>query len=280
MSSIKSRRMIDVEVLLVIAICGFLPGEIVSIHGGSAVYFSDIQRWVALSFIIARLGIWVREWRSPRGAASAESQHPHGWRSVRLSTVIGIFVAAPFAVTLIVNLVQLPVRDVRGNLELRRQLIAQGSGVSTGVRPLAEHAKLADGVRRSPYYPIVTALREISRLPGDYRRRTLLFIPQSNQQYWTMFAADGRCTFTPLIAPGIASMAMIDGMPSWGCEVSRQYNMTSYHARTHAQTAADLTDAALCTKARAKGFAQVLVLDAPGNSAPRRRRIDCYLPAS
>jgi hypothetical protein len=280
MSSIKSRRLIDVEVLLVIAIGGFLPGEIVSIHGGSAVYFSDIQRWVALSFIIARFGIWVREWRSRRGVASAESQHPRGWRSVRLSTVIGIFVAAPFAVTSIVNLVQWPVRDVRGNLELRRQLIAQGGGASTGIRSLADHAKLAEGMERSPYYPIVTALREIARLPEDYRRRTLLFIPQSNQQYWTMFTADGRCTFTPLIAPGIAAIAMIDGMPPWGCEVSRQYNMTSYHARTHAQTAADLTDAALCTKARAKGFAQVLVLDAPGNSAPRRRRIDCYLPAS
>ena len=278
MNSIKSRRLVDVEVLLVIAIGGFLPGEIVSIHGGSAVYFSDIQRWVALSFIIARVGIWVREWKSRRGIASVEAQRPRGWRSVRLATVIAIFVAAPFAVTMIVNLVQWPVRDLRGNLALRRELIARAGGASTGVRSLAERSKLAEGVRRSPYYPIVTALRDIARLPEDYRRRTLLFIPQSNEQYWTMFTADGRCTFTPLIAPGIAAMAMIDGMPSWGCKVSEQYNMPSYQPRMHAQTAAEVTDAALCAKARAKGFSQVLVLDAPGNSAPRRRRIDCYLP--
>jgi hypothetical protein len=170
------------------------------------------------------------------------------------------------------------VRDLRGNLALRRELIARAGGASTGVRSLAERSKLAEGVRRSPYYPIVTALRDIARLPEDYRRRTLLFIPQSNEQYWTMFTADGRCTFTPLIAPGIAAMAMIDGMPSWGCKVSEQYNMPSYQPRMHAQTAAEVTDAALCAKARAKGFSQVLVLDAPGNSAPRRRRIDCYLP--
>ncbi|MGE5749403.1 MAG: hypothetical protein ACM31F_05555, partial [Gemmatimonas sp.] len=278
MSSIKSRRLIDVEVLLVIAIGGFLPGEIVSIHGGSAVYFSDIQRWVALSFIIARLGIWVREWKSRRGIAPAEPQHSRGWRGVRLATVVAIFVAAPFAVTMIVNLIQWPVRDLRGNLALRRELIAQAGSPSTGVRSLAEHATLSKGVKQSPYYPIVTALREIARLPEVYRRRTLLFIPQSNGQYWTMFTADGRCTFTPLIAPGVAAMALIDGMPSWGCEVSKQYNMTSYQPRTHAQTVAEVTDAAICEKARAKGFAQVLVLDAPGNSAPRRRRIDCYLP--
>jgi hypothetical protein len=278
MSSIKSRRLVDVEVLLVIAIGGFLPGEIVSIHGGSAVYFSDIQRWAALSFIIARLGIWVREWKLGRRIVTAEPQHPRGWRSVRLATVIAIFVAAPFAVTMIVNLVQWPVRDLRSNLALRRELIARAGGAPTGVRSLAQHAKLADGVKRSPYYPIVMALREIARLPEDYRRRTLLFIPQSNQQYWTMFTADGRCTFTPLIAPGIAAMAMIDGMPSWGCKVTEQYNMTSYEPRTRPQTAGEVTDAAICAKARAKGFSQVLVLDAPGNSAPRRRRIDCYLP--
>ena len=280
MSSIRSRRLLDVEVLLVIAIGGFLPGEIVSIHGGSAVYFSDIQRWVAFSFIIARLGIWMREWKSRREAASVEHRQAHGWRSLRLSTAFAIFVAAPFAVTMIVNLVQWPLRDIRANLGLRRDLIVQAGGAPRGARALADRVKLAEGMRRSPYYPIVTALRDIARLPEGYRRRTLLFIPQSNEQYWTMFTADGRCTFTPLIAPGIAAMAMIDGMPSWGCEVSEQYNMTSYKPRMRAQTAAEVTDTAICEKARAKGFSQVLVLDAPGNSPPRRRRIDCYLPAS
>ena len=162
----------------------------------------------------------------------------------------------------------------------RRDLIVQAGGAPRGARALADRVKLAEGMRRSPYYPIVTALRDIARLPEGYRRRTLLFIPQSNEQYWTMFTADGRCTFTPLIAPGIAAMAMIDGMPSWGCEVSEQYNMTSYQPRMRAQTAAEVTDTAICEKARAKGFSQVLVLDAPGNSPPRRRRIDCYLPAS
>jgi hypothetical protein len=130
------------------------------------------------------------------------------------------------------------------------------------------------------YQPIVTALRDISRLPRSERRQALLFIPQSNRQYWSMFADDGRCTFTPLIAPGIASVALLDGMPPFGCEVTEQYNMTAYHARTRPQTAADTDDRTLCEKTRAKGFREVIVLEQSSENVPRSRRIDCYLHSS
>jgi hypothetical protein len=158
-------------------------------------------------------------------------------------------------ITLFVNLAQWPTRMVRTNLALRRELPAQ----------------------EATYYPIVTALREISHLPKSFRRQSLVFIPQSNQQYWSMFTADGRCTYTPLIAPGIASVGMVDGMPAADCQVTDQYNMTVYHKRAGLQTALDLTDQGICAKARSKGFQRVIVLDARNKELPRRRRIDCYL---
>jgi hypothetical protein len=68
---------------------------------------------------------------------------------------------------------------------------------------------------------------------------------------------------------------MLDGMPAFGCEVTDQYNMARYQPRLRAQTEADVTDTALCAKARAKGFSKVIVLEAPDGAAPRRRRIDC-----
>jgi hypothetical protein len=167
--------------------------------------------------------------------------------------LLAVFVAAPFAITLVVNLAYWPSRVARANLALRRDLAAG----------------------TSMYLPIVTALREISRLPVAERRRSLLFIPQSSGQYWSMFTSDGRCSYTPLIAPAVASVAMLDGMPAFGCEVTNQYNMSRYKNRTHAQTEADVTDAALCSGARAKGFSEVIVLEAPVGSPPRRRRVDC-----
>lgn len=247
-SAVRSRRILDVEILLVIAILGFLPGEIISIHGGSAVYFSDVQRWLALAFIIGRLPLW-------RKPAPVRSTTETGFRAVRLSTIAAVFVAAPFVVTLFMNLAQWPARVLRTNLTTR-------SAIASG---------------KSTYSPIVTALRDIARLPESQRKQSLLFIPQTSSQYWSMFTADGRCTFTPLIAPGIASVAMLDGMPAPDCPITDQYNMTAYTKRTRAQSVADVTDQSLCRKARSRGFHNVIVLEAPSGELPHRRRIDCYL---
>jgi len=167
--------------------------------------------------------------------------------------VLAVFVGLPFVITLFVNLAQWPSRVLRTNLALRRELASQPS----------------------VYKPIVTALRDISHLPESERRQTLLFIPQSSTQYWTMFTSDGRCTFTPLIAPGLASVAMLDGMPAPNCQITDQYNMNVYRKRTAPQKIADITDQSLCTKARAKGFNRLIILDAPEGQIPRRRGIDC-----
>jgi hypothetical protein len=251
-SAIRERRIIDVEILLVIAILGFLPGEIISIHGGSAVYFSDVQRWVALAFIVSRMPRWAEEWKARRTGAEIHT----GVRGVRLSRVLSVFVLAPFAITLVVNLVQWPLRDLRANRAVRSAISAAG------------------GIQHSLYYPIVTELREISRLPQRERRQMALFIPQSNQQYWSMFTSDGRCSWTPMIAPAVAGVALIDGMPAPDCDVTEQYNMPLYHKRLRPQVAADVTDNAVCAKARAKGFRQVMILESP---PVRPRRVDCYL---
>lgn len=246
-AAILSRKTIDAEVLLLIAVLGFIPGEIVSIHGGSAVYFSDVQRWIALAFIVGRMPLLIAA-RGTRHAA-----RDAGVQGIRLSRVLAVFVGLPFVITLFVNLAQWPSRVLRANLALRHELVSEPS----------------------VYKPIVTALRDISHLPESERRQSLLFIPQSSTQYWSMFTSDGRCTFTPLIAPGLASVAMLDGMPAPNCQITDQYNMNIYDKRAAPQTLADLTDQALCTKARAKGFGKIILLDAPQGQSPRRRHIDC-----
>src|SRR5688500_4003657 len=50
----SERRIFDVEVVAVIAVLGIGPGFVMHIDGGSAFYFSDVQRWLALGFILSR----------------------------------------------------------------------------------------------------------------------------------------------------------------------------------------------------------------------------------
>jgi hypothetical protein len=278
--AIRGRRIVDAEVVLGIALLGFIPGEVISIHGGSAVYFSDVQRWLALSFILARLGTWVGEFRLRRAARNAGRPVVSGWRGVRLSWLFAVVVGGPFVATVAYNAMQWPLRAMRSNVTLRRELVAIARGDSSaaataGRADILNPALLASGLEKAAYYPIVTALRRIAALPSSDRERTLLFIPQSYAAYWSMLTDDGRCVFTPLVAPAVSSIALLDGMPAAGCEMTDQYNMSVYTPRSAPQSVAETTDEAICARAKAKGFSRVIHLGGDSPRRPEIRRIEC-----
>jgi hypothetical protein len=163
---------------------------------------------------------------------------------------------------------------------LRRELVALAKGDTTlaataGRADILNPALLASGLEKATYYPIVTALRSIAALPSSDRERMLLFIPQSYSAYWSMFTDDGRCVFTPLIAPAVSSIALLDGMPPFECEMTDQYNMTIYAPRTARQSAAETTYGALCRRARSKGFSSVMILDGDDPRRPELKRNEC-----
>lgn len=262
-------KLVDAEVVLVIAVVGFLPGELLSIHGGSAFYFSDVQRWVALAFIFARLGFWVRKWRAISDARGVRIPGG-GWRGIRLATVLLVFVAAPFALTIAFNAMQWPIRMLRANVALRMELATKGGG---GI--ITDPLPLGRGLRKTTYFPVVTALRDISRLPLAERRQSGLFIPQSYREFWGMFDSDQRCTYVSLVAPALAGVVLIDGMPAADCRVTHQYNMAGYTPRSRPQLPSDITPAALCSRARASGLSRMLVLSPDASGLPKRSRIAC-----
>ncbi|HEX5577064.1 MAG TPA: hypothetical protein VFX40_01755, partial [Gemmatimonadaceae bacterium] len=283
--AIRDRRIVDAEVVLGLAVLGFIPGQVISIHGGSAVYFSDVQRWLALSFILARFGTWVGEFRLRRAARITDRPSASGWRGVRLSWLFALVVAGPFAATVAYNAMQWPLRAMRSNVTLRRELVAIAKGDSSlaataGRADIVNPGLLASGLEKAAYYPIVTALRRIAALPSSDRERALLFIPQSYSAYWSMLTDDGRCVFTPLVAPAVSSIALLDGMPPFGCEMTDQYNMTIYAPRLAAQSVAETTDEAICARARSKGFARVIHLAGDSPRRPEIRRIECAGPVN
>jgi len=48
-------RTLTGEILLVIAIVGFIPGAVLKFFGGNAIYFAEVQYWIAASFILCYL---------------------------------------------------------------------------------------------------------------------------------------------------------------------------------------------------------------------------------
>jgi hypothetical protein len=112
-------------------------------------------------------------------------------------------------------------------------------------------------------------LRDLSNLPDDERARTSLFIPQDQSRYWKSLTREGACTFEPFIATSFSEIAMIDGMPPYGCTVNRYYGLGSFAPRARPQLDQDSTQASLCARAGKWGLNRVIVLTFDSTRASR-----------
>ncbi|MDM8561939.1 hypothetical protein QUF54_01130, partial [Candidatus Marithioploca araucensis] len=104
---------------------------------------------------------------------------------------------------------------------------------------------------------ILKLLHQIDRnTPLSEKKKTLVFIPQSNTDFWN--AKIEICYAIPFSVPAITGMAMLDGLPPIHCKPNG-FAYESYEnagLRTKKQT--NTNDKALCSKALDKGFSQVL----------------------
>jgi hypothetical protein len=148
------------------------------------------------------------------------------------------------------------------------------SGISPGIRGLPQLANselLARGLEASKNYLPVMELIALGDLPRSERRRTALFIPQSEPAYWTILKRPGACSFASHVAPALAAMTMVDGMPPYGCPLSKYYGLGFYPARAREQMAADTVPATLCRRIAPYGMLRVMTLhfDQTGRATQR-----------
>jgi hypothetical protein len=251
-AAIKTGRLLDAEIVGLVAICGFLPGELIGIHGGSAVYFSDVQRWVAAPLVIAAASRILRRRR--------EVSDRNWWTSTPLRTVAMCLVAIPIAITVVLNVS----RAVRGavvqNAALRRNFYTYAGSPPMGLRAMTNPHMLAAGMQKAPDFQLISTLRSLDGQPRKLKGKTLLFIPQTDSAFWKIFAEPDRCSYAPLVGPATSGMALLDGLPPASCDLTNQYDMSVYSRRTLPQTPADLAPSALCERAIKKGFRRVVVL--------------------
>jgi hypothetical protein len=265
-------RITDVVVVAIVMVCGFLPGELIDIHGGSAIYFSDVQRWLSLGLLMAYASRWLAERRSRVDAAPATASLAS---KVRVSQLWLAALVVPLAVTVLLNGIRAPVTALRANLALRRALYAEAGAKANGLRSLADPQVLSTGLGHSPDYTLIAALKALDDTPAPTKRRTVLFIPQSYDRFWKIWSEPERCSFIPLVATATSGLALLDGMPPADCDLTDQYGMTHYRRRVSPQTDADTAQAMLCNKARIKGFSRVVVLDGGPASQVTTRAFEC-----
>lgn len=258
-TAIKARRVLDVEIVAVVAIAGILPGFILHIDGGSAFYFSDVQRWIAVGLLLGAAPLLIR---IPRVRLN----------DVRVIAIV--LIALPLAISTIRNAAHWTLEMLRANAQLRAQLYADaGYPADARLRALPhllDARTLSRGLHRSINYNVLNGLLAASRTPMLQKTSTAVFVPQSDSAYWGALKRPGACSFSSFLVPAITGMSMIDGMPPYGCKLSKYYGLSLYQPRTRLQTTADMEPSALCIRAGKRGFSRVLTLrfDAEGHAAP------------
>ena len=257
MNLARERRILDVEVLAVIAVAGILPGFILHIDGGSAFYFSDVQRWIALGLLVSSATMLL-----PRIDWSRKSG---------LARVAIAFFAFPFVVSTARNSVFWTTRMLRANAELRHSLYppTERSGITPGLRSLpllADPAKLDAGLKGSVNYNPVQGLLQLNKSDLQFKRTTLVWVPQSETRYWTLLKRPGACAFSGFVVPSLTGIAMIDGMPAAECRLSPYYGLSLFKRRTGPQLENDDTKRALCGTLESSRFDRIIRLhfDAAG----------------
>ena len=266
-------RITDVVAVAVVAIAGWAAGEVIDIHGGSAVYFSDVQRWLALSLLTASSWRWLARRRQ---SVDFYRRVYIGLGGLRISHVFLGLIGLAIGITMILNIVRAPATALRANIDLRRALYAEaGVAGPVGIRSLTNPATLASGLRRSPNYALISTLRALDATPQALKQRTAVFIPQSYTLFWRIWTEPERCSFVPFIVPATSGMALIDGMPPADCNLTNQYGMTKYKRRTSPQLPADTLPVPLCAKAKAKGFSRIIVIEGPDSTHVTQRAMEC-----
>ncbi len=270
---LRDRRLLDAELVAAIAVAGFIPGLVLEIHGGSAFYFSDVQRWIALPLVMAMGAGWlVRRQRNPGAPSGMFAKQ--GWiAGMRVSHVVLVILALPLLGTALRNVTRAEETALRQNLMIRRDVYAL-AGVEAVVawRNLRDEAILRTGLQRSPRYRLASALRTLDALPRAQKRITALFIPQSDSVFWNILPEPERCNVVSLAGPALSGLAMIDGMPPARC-YTNQYAFDFFSPRRVPQKEADVTDASVCSRAVEKGFLRVVRLER--GPVYRLRSVDC-----
>ena len=278
----SEKRILDVEAVFVIALLGIGPGLVTHIDGGSAFYFSDVQRWLAVAFILSRIPELFPILFGERAPVAPQRRRKLVARldSISVRAVVLAFLLIPVLGSMISNSLVWPLAMARANAATRHALYppALASGIPLGLHglpSLADHTLLEAGLMRSPNFIVGDELRNLSALPNSVRRRSALFIPQDQAPYWKSLTRPGACTFQPFVATALSSMAMIDGMPPYGCAVNRYYGLGSFAPRTRPQLSDDLRKETLCGKAAPWGIDRVIVLTFEGSRTANTTTYEC-----
>jgi hypothetical protein len=295
--ALREKKIVDAELVVIVCLAGTAPAFLLAIPGGSGIYFMDFQNWFALSLLSANVDQIRKRIAELIGGGGQRGQF--SWGRVPLAYVLILLLSVGWIGCLLTNGAQAVLRMASSNIAIRCALAEMKSPHSNCGR-LAQEVRADSGAKayrslwnlvghewgplftdaqqnleKNRRYGIVRVLKDLWNLPLEEKRKTLIFIPQSNRAYWDLMFT---CAAVPFIAPAMTGMALIDGLPSADCPVQsdtliNQYAV--YRLRSPEDKPLEPDEAGLCDKVRFEGFDRLIIIGVDANNAPTVKHLDC-----
>jgi hypothetical protein len=292
----RDRRLLDVELVLIVALLGAVP-EILLRDYSSTHYFAIDQQWLAIGLTLAVVLRPVRSWAQEPVARAADdvpsrvrSKAPHArpianWLSaVRtpqlLAALFGLFAVGTFVLNTDAMLSGLAA-VVKGSLRLAPAatgpLDAAWNGDFPQAREILDRQVVAVHERLATDKNVIALLRGLDRLPLEEKRRSLLYIPKTNRQFWDLLHTAYSPKDGPFVAPALSGIAMLDGLydrPEGDIWSGYGYQHYSCPIEKQSQPPLDEYLPVLKKRCAALGMNQLIVIDEHGGRS-EVRKIDC-----
>jgi hypothetical protein len=146
----------------------------------------------------------------------------------------------------------------------------------TADRILAETASEVESHLKSDK-SVLAVLRSLDEMPLSAKRSSLVFIPQSNRQFWELVHGPYWPADVSLVAPALSGVAMIDGLhiPKEAAGDIYWYHAYSQSEVSRPQPPLDRYLPVLRRRCASMGFRQLIVIDVDAKGISEARCYDC-----
>lgn len=230
-------KTLEIEIIIIISLTGILPPLLLNLYQVDSTFY-EIQRWFALIFILG-------SFTSQELADSAKIIIIGRGLEKRTFSFIKYFLITILTMVLIFNSFYPMYKFIKFTLIIRQD--TRESILKKGNEREILLAK----------YKLIDVLEALETMPISEKKKTVVYVPQSNKIYWDHDLYNWNKIFTnPFLVPAVTGIAMIDGMPEFGCDVTF-WGYSYYKPR---QNSKDYEIKTIYEKALDKGFVNLIII--------------------
>src|SRR3989304_8751273 len=232
-NNFKEKKTIKIEVVILICLIGILPGIFLIIGGGSANYFSELQKWVSIILLLSLF-------------ASQDFIHIDIKRIIK----------KPIRIFIIVVIIILIFSIIFNFVTEFRSFYDDYSQNKKEYNLIIDNDIEDDMI--SYRTKLVKVILELDRLSISEKQNSILYIPVDNTEFWDLKILP-KSLSVPLLVPAVSGIAMIYGLPDEGLIYTKNFGYSVY--RTTSKRVMDKNVDELFYEIKQKGYRNLILLD-------------------